>query len=293
MKIKKRYLIPGLVCIGLFATCKMEFLKFRQSENKQRTTLLEKGQPDVKFFTYRWNGREIHYTQTGADTLPLVVMVHGSPGSSSACLGFLSDQALTAAAQVISVDRPGFGYSGFGNTERSLKEQAAALKPILEAHKAGKTILAGHSFGGPVIVRMAMDFPELVDGLVIVAGSIDPDLEPHYWWQKPLDWSVFRWMMPPAFRVSNQEILPLKEELKEMLPRWKKITCPVTIIQGMKDNLVAPGNAGFAKKMLVNSRRVEIDTLENDGHFIFWTKQERITQKIIDLLNFENHEFHR
>ena len=287
MKIKKRYLILGLISTGLFATCKMEFLKCRQNEEKQRASLLKNGQADVNFWTYEINGQHIHCTRTGSNTSSLVLMVHGSPGSSSACLGYLSDTALTRLAQVVSVDRPGFGYSGFGKAEGSLGKQAVALKPILEAHKTGKRILVGHSYGGPVIVRMAMYFPELVDGLVIVAGSVDPELEPHYWWQKPLEWPVFRWMLPPAFRVSNQEILPLKEELREMLPRWKDITCPVTVIQGMKDDLVDPDNADFAKKMLANSHRVEIDTLRNDNHFIFWTKQDRITRKIIDLLNVD------
>ncbi|HEY5692223.1 MAG TPA: alpha/beta hydrolase [Cyclobacteriaceae bacterium] len=39
-------------------------------------------------------------------------------------------------------------------------------------------ILIGHSLGGTVIARMTMDSPELVDGVVMVAPSIDPEIEP-------------------------------------------------------------------------------------------------------------------
>ena len=69
-----------------------------------------------------------------------------------------------------------------------------------------------------------------------------------------------------------------------MVPLWVGITCPVTVMQGTKDNLVAPGNADFAKKMLTNSRRLRIEMLEGDGHFILWTKEKMIAEKILDLI---------
>ncbi len=284
MKFKKRYIALALA-LGLLVSCQMEFLKFRKSDEKQRLQMLEKGQQNVSFETYKTGSQSMHYTITGSDSLPLVLFVHGAPGSSSQMLSYLSDTALTKVAQVATVDRPGYGYSCFGAAERSLEKQALALKPILEKHGTGRAILVGHSFGGPVIARMAMDFPELVGGLVIVAGSIDPELEPEYWWQKPLDWRAIRWMVPPAFRVSNQEILPLKNELEQMLPLWDNIVCPVTVIQGMEDNLVDAGNAAFAGKMLVNSSHVVIDTIQNDGHFIMWTRQERIVGKIVEMID--------
>ncbi|MCB0518072.1 MAG: alpha/beta hydrolase [Lewinellaceae bacterium] len=285
MKIKKRYIVLAVLAIGLFTTCHMEFMKFRQSDAKTKTAFAEKGLPGVGFQDYETAGQPMHFTVYGNDTLPLVVLVHGAPGSSSACLDYLMDTALTNHACVVALDRPGYGYSGFGKTERSLAKQAAAIKPILEKYRRKKAVLVGHSFGGPVIARMAMDFPELVDGLVIVAGSIDPALEPHYWWQHPLDWRAIRWMMPPAFRVANQEILPLPEELTDMLPRWKEITCPVTVVQGTKDNLVAPGNADFAERMLTNSEKVEIIRMEGGSHFIFWSERGLIIQEILKIIN--------
>lgn len=286
LKLKKRHTIAALLISGLFITCRMEFLKFRKPESEQRALLLERGQEKVEFGSYELNGRRFNYTRTGKEGMPLVLMVHGSPGSSDAMLDYLADTALTQRATVISVDRAGFGYSDFGKAERSLKQQAQQLRPLLEQYRAmgQKAVLVGHSYGGPLIARMAMDFPDLVDGLVIVAGSIDPALEPEYWWARPLDWWMLRWMLPPAFRVSNQEILPLKQELQEMLPFWSDIRCPVTIIQGTKDSLVPAGNADFAQKMLTGSKRLRIEMLQGDDHFILWTKTSLITHKILELL---------
>lgn len=255
----------------------------RKSEAEQMEILEKKGRSPV-FGTFDSNGRRIHFTQVGNDTLPLVIVVHGSPGSSGEVLDYLWDTALTKVAQVVAVDRPGYGWSGFGDAEPSLEKQAGALLPILQKFRNKRAILVGHSYGGPVIVKAAIDFPGLVDGLVMVAGSIDPDLEPNNWWQTPLDWKTLRWMLPPALRVSNQEIIPLQEELEAMKPDWGKITCPVTVIQGMKDNLVPPGNAGFADKMLTNSAFKNIKMLEGKGHFIFWTDKEMIVGEVLKLL---------
>lgn len=261
-------------------------MKFRKSDQEQRAFFTEKGLPEPEIGTYKFAERTIHYTHVGTDGKPLVLMVHGSPGSSDAMLDYLADTSLRRQAQLVSVDRPGFGYSDFGKTERSLKQQAQQLRPLLEKFRAtgGKALLVGHSYGGPLIVRMAMDFPDLVDGLVIVAGSVDPELEPQQWWTRPLDWWIFRWMAPGALRVSNQEIIPLKKELEDMMPLWEKLTCPVTFLQGTKDNLVPAGNADFAKKMLVNSRKLEVDMLPGDDHFIMWTKEKLISGKIQEML---------
>jgi pimeloyl-ACP methyl ester carboxylesterase len=284
LKLKKRQMVVALLCAGLFATCQMEFMKFRKSDEAQRAFFQQKGLPAPEIGTYGVGERTIHYTKTGAEGMPLVLMVHGSPGSSDAMLDYLADTSLTRRAQVVSVDRPGFGYSDFGKTERSLKLQAMQLRPLLEKYGGAGAVLVGHSYGGPLIARMAMDFPQLVSGLVIVAGSIDPALEPEPWWASPLDWWAVRWMLPGAFRVSNQEIMPLKKELIEMMPLWAEVRCPVTVLQGTDDNLVPAGNADFAKRMLTNSRRLKVEMLQGDDHFIMWTKTQMITEKILEML---------
>ena len=283
MRFKKRYLLL-LIPMLIFGCSRLNILTMRKSDKKQAKELRESGQTDFEFHTYDFEGRPIHYTHVGNDSLPLVVLVHGSPGSSSMFMDYLKDSKLTEKAQLISVDRPGFGYSGFGKTERSLEKQAMAFEEILRRHGAEKTILVGHSFGGPVIARLAAEFPDLVQGLVMVAGSIDPELEPREWWRKPADFFLIRWLTPPALKVCNQEILPLYVELEKMLPLWEKITCPVTVFHGEKDNLVPKENADFAQKMLINSDSVKIEMIEGGNHFILWSLQDLIVEEIIRLL---------
>lgn len=231
--------------------------------------------------------RIINYLKVGDENLPLVVFVHGSPGSLSAFIDFMADTALLKRAQLITVDRPGFGASNFGYAEPSLEKQAAYLKPILEENKNHRPIiLVGHSLGGPIIARMAMDYEELVDGLVIVAGSIDPELEPNEtWFRAPLATPFLKWILPRSFRASNDELYKLKPELVKMLPRWNTIGCRAIVIQGKKDSLVPAGNADFAKKMLSHASSLEFMIKEDMDHFVPWSNPELIRSAIVKLLN--------
>lgn len=234
--------------------------------------------------SYHAGKRVINYVEAGSDTLPAVIFVHGSPGSLSAFIDFLADSALLSRAQLITVDRPGIGGSNFGVAEPSLEKQAALLKPIIEKHQHQRPlILVGHSLGGPVIARMAMDYPELIDGLVLVAPSIDPDLEPYEWFRGPLATPFLSWMMPRSLRASNDEIWQLKPQLQDMLPLWPKITASTIVIQGGKDQLVSPGNADFARRMLVNTQP-EFVLVEDMNHFVPWSHPYLIRNAILKLL---------
>lgn len=284
MQIKKRYLISLSLLISLYGITQFNFCAFRESPENQIIAIKANTKITPIVDHYEIGKQRIQYTHIGDTSLPLVILVHGSPGSSSAYMSYMQDSQLLAKAQLVAVDRPGFGYSNLGKTQRSLEMQAKAFLPILKKYNTSKTILVGHSFGGPVISRMAMDFPDLIDGLVIVAGSIDPDLEPNEWWRKPLNWRILRWLLPKALRVCNQEILPLEGELRKMLPLWEKITIPVTVIQGEKDNLVPKGNAEFAKKMLVNSEQVKLEMIPDGNHFILWSLRDKVVKEIIELL---------
>jgi pimeloyl-ACP methyl ester carboxylesterase len=263
-------------------------MTFRASSQEVDEYFKKKG-VDGTQLRYKVGFRDIHYVKAGNETKPLVVFIHGSPGSLTAFIHFLADTSLLRQAEMISTDRPGFGYSNFGNGVGSLHEQCEMLLPLIKANKNGRPlILVGHSLGGPLIARMAYEHPGLIDGLVIVAGSIDPDLEPNEtWFRAPLATPFLSWILPRSLRASNEEIYHLKPELEEMLPMWADIKCPVIVIQGKKDSLVPAANADFAKKMLVNAP-VEFILKDDMDHFVPWSNPELIHQAIVTLIGPDN-----
>lgn len=224
---------------------------------------------------------DIHFAEIGSDTLPLVVFVHGAPGSWSAFRHFLKDKELRSKSHIISVDRPGYGHSNFGRAQTSIEKQAALIKPLLKRNKSGKgAILVGHSLGGPVIARMAMDYPELVSSLIYLAPSVAPELEPEEWYRTPLYLPIIRWVLPTSFDMTNREIYHLKSELEEMLPLWKNISAYSTVIQGGEDKLVHPGNAQFIQEMTTNGE-VNVMLLEGVNHFIPWNQADTIKAEVL------------
>lgn len=231
--------------------------------------------------------RSVRYAEIGVDSLPTILFVHGSPGSWSAFEGFMKSDSLLKRVRMVSVDRPGFGFSGFGDAEESLKRQANFLKPIVQKQRKNgkKIILVGHSLGGPLIARMAMDYPELIDGLVFVAGSVAPELEPPRWYRYILDAPPIRYFIPKSFRASNREILFLKEELELMLPLWKNVQQPCVVIQGKADVLVAAANADFLKQQLVNTHYLEIQKIAGMNHFVPWSNPDLIAKGFLKLIN--------
>ncbi len=285
-KLKRWKLAYAMIIAGFMALLLLMHacMTFRMSEKEISRHFAKKNIPVIQE-SFSVQGRRLHYVATGKAINPTVVFVHGSPGSLSAFIDFLSDSLLLSKAYLVTIDRPGFGYSNFGKAEPSLEKQAALLKPLLDLRKSERPIiLVGHSLGAPVIARMAMDYPDLVDALVLVAGSIDPDLEPNEkWFRVPMASPFMRWMLPRSFRASNDEILKAKEELTRMLPLWKNIQCPVVVIHGEKDVLVPVANVAYAEKML-NNDKLTIIRKKDVNHFIPWSHPELIQQALLEAL---------
>jgi pimeloyl-ACP methyl ester carboxylesterase len=283
LKFSKRLLI-GYIILFIISQILSSCLTFKVSQKEI----------DKKFEGYAMKpvqhqmevqGMKMNYAEIGSDSLPVAFFVHGSPGSWGGFIDFMKDTVLLKKVKMVAVDRIGFGDSDLGNAEKSLIIQAELLKPIVAKYKKSgkKIILIGHSLGGPMIARMAMDYPELIDNLIIVAGSIAPDLEPNEkWFRIPMDFMPISILIPASFRASNHEILYLKPELEKMLPLWKNIRQPVIVIQGGKDMLVNPKNADFAEKMLVNAKSLKVVRIDTMNHFVPWSHPQLIKKAIIE-----------
>ncbi len=258
-------------------------LSFRMSDKKVQAYFANQAQkPTLK--DLKVGKRSMRYAEIGADSLPTAIFIHGSPGSWTDWKDFFKDSSLLRTVKMVAIDRPGFGQSGYGNTERSLQKQAAFIKPIIEKYQGqNPIILIGHSLGGPLIARFAMDYPQLTDGLVFVAPSIAPEHEKVFWIQHVGNWIPFRWLIPGAMKASIQEILPLKDELTKMLPLWENIKQRTIYIHGTIDQLVPIGNADFAKKMLKNAP-TDYVIIQEMNHFIPWSHPHLIKEGIMKIV---------
>lgn len=84
------------------------------------------------------------------------------------------DRQVTAfkdSMNVITYDVRGFGKSPVGDANGTVEQMADDLAQIVSAADVGPVWLVGFSMGGVIAQRFALDFPDMVEGLVLVASS--------------------------------------------------------------------------------------------------------------------------
>jgi len=257
-------------------------MKFHIADAEARKQFSDAG-VNLQLDNIEVDGFNMHYAKTGNDSLPTLFFVHGSPGSWDAFSRYLKDKDLLSKYRMISIDRPGFGDSEFGKA-KNLEEQSKLISPLLVYFKNNKPVyVIGHSLGGPMAIRLVADNPDYFSGIILLAGSVDPGEEKPEKWRPVLYKTPFKFFVPGAFRPSNQELWYLKNDLKILKNDFPKITCPVWIIHGDKDDLVPVGNAAFAKEMLVHAKKVETTILPGANHFIPWQHYEEIKGVLMKL----------
>jgi pimeloyl-ACP methyl ester carboxylesterase len=250
---------------------------------KETKTYFESSKVPYTTKTLTIGNHRTHYIQTGNPNNPTLFFVHGSPGSWDAYKKYLTDTILLKKYRMIAIDRPGFGHSDFGSAENLEKQSEIIERVISETDNQKPVVLIGHSLGGPLIVKMAIDKPELFQHLVILAGSVDPGMETAEAWRPILMSKPLRYLIPGAFRPANDELWWLKDDLEEMKPKLRKITSHVTIIHGTKDRLVPFGNVDFMQKEFVNAKSIKVISIENADHFIPWDNFELIRNTLAKL----------
>ena len=275
-------LLIFLILLAVWLICAPGCMTFRNADSVMKKQFHDSG-VELTTATIKVQGRNIHYAKTGSDSLPTLVFIHGTPGAWDAFAGYMRDSSLLHHYRMISVDRPGFGYSDFGTVEPFLKQSELINQALAKLYNNKPMLLAGHSLGGPLIVQMAADKPDLFCGLVIISGSVDPAEEKPEKWRPWLFKTPLNLLVPGAFRPSNEELWNLKKDLITLKASFAAIHCPVFFIHGAKDTWVPPGNVDYAKKLLVNTSHIGEMIIPGGNHFIPWTKFNEIRDVLIRL----------
>ncbi len=125
--------------------------------------------PDGQFVTI--HGTRLHYVDRGHG--PAIVMIHGLGGQIRNC-GYAPADRLVADHRVILVDRPGSGYSPAGPSA-GIAVQAGLIAGLIETLQLDRPLVVGHSLGGAVALALALDHPDKVGGLALVAPLTQPE----------------------------------------------------------------------------------------------------------------------
>lgn len=126
----------------------------------------------------------LHVLEAGDANAPRILLIHGASANLRELWGPLAAD-LSCDHRVIAYDRPGFGHSTRPRKHaHRIATQARLAASVLRETGGGPAIIVAHSFGSAVALRLALEHPELVAGLVLVAPFTHPHPKDPAWWAR-------------------------------------------------------------------------------------------------------------
>jgi 3-oxoadipate enol-lactonase len=114
-----------------------------------------------------------------------LILIHGLADDHRAWRRALPD--LLLRHRVLMYDLRGHGETSLGRPDGTLTQLAADLASLMEAIGVDKADVAGFSLGGTIAMRMAIDHPEKVERLVLVATSSRVGRSAADWYRKRVE----------------------------------------------------------------------------------------------------------
>jgi pimeloyl-ACP methyl ester carboxylesterase len=264
---------------------------------------------------------ELGENSKAGDDLP-IVLLHGA-GANLRDMELAVGERLAIRHRVILVDRPGFGFSERKRAgENSPTEQAVILDALLSRLGVDRAIILGHSWGGTLALTFALDFPERVAGLVLVA----PPTHPGLWGlaklnavlATPVGWLFARtfalpfgamliWpgsrtaflpqVIPPGYIKRTAAMLVLRPKtllanwsdvgilntfLAQQATRYSTLAVPTIALVGDRDPMVPPEKHALRLAEAAPVARVEV--LEGFGHMLHHAAAGRIVAAVEDII---------
>ena len=130
----------------------------------------ERFPPEGQFLTV--NGTRVHYVTKGDG--PDIVLIHGASGNLRDFTFSLVDK-LADRYRVTAFDRPGLGYTERVNPDgTTLIEQATLLADASDQLGLQKPMVLGQSYGGAVALAWAVERPDSLSALILLAAASNP-----------------------------------------------------------------------------------------------------------------------
>jgi pimeloyl-ACP methyl ester carboxylesterase len=226
-------------------------------------------------------GTRISFLRAGDPAGTCVVLVHGTPGSATGWADYLT--APPAGADVVALDRPGFGASAPDGAVPSLAAQAAAVMALLPMDRR-PVVLLGHSLGAPIVAwaaaQLAAEQPERSVAIVMLAGSLDPAQERVHAMQHIGAWKPVQWLLPRTIRNANAELMALKPELEALGTILPSVKAKVVIVHGTADDLVPVANVAYMQERFSGARCISTVLLEGQNHFLPWNSEDAMREAL-------------
>ncbi|MDF1562095.1 MAG: alpha/beta fold hydrolase [Deltaproteobacteria bacterium] len=223
-------------------------------------------------------------------------------------------EALAAERRVVAFDQRGFGFSERPEGEYGPEAHARDALALMDALGLERVVVAGHSYGGGVALRLALDAPERVEGLLLVSTfALEEQIPESFRWAQvaglgELIFGAFYKQVPGeksllAFHDRDRFVtLEALDEMRAMMARpgstyaaletvrgmryteaeerYGALKVPVRVVWG-RDDRALPLAQG---RRLAGRLSVPLDVIEDCGHLPLFEQPASVVRVARELL---------
>ncbi|MCU1750111.1 alpha/beta fold hydrolase [Pseudomonas sp. 6D_7.1_Bac1] len=257
------------------------------------------------------SGLQLHYQDTGAGEP--VVFIHGSGPGASGHSNFKQNYPVFAAAGYRSIvpDLPGYGASDKPDSLYTLDFFVEALSGLLDALDIPRCALVGNSLGGAIALKLALDQPQRVSRLVLMAPGGLMEKEQYYLQMEGIqkmgaafakgelnDAAGMRRLLSlqlfdPSLisdETVNERVAVVQQQpicvlstmqVPNMSARLGELQCPILGFWGMNDKFCPVSGA---QTMMEHCRQIRFVLFSECGHWVMVEHREVFNRQCLDFL---------
>jgi 4,5:9,10-diseco-3-hydroxy-5,9,17-trioxoandrosta-1(10),2-diene-4-oate hydrolase len=259
------------------------------------------------------NGYRMHYIDEGRGEV--VVFLHGSGPGASGHSNFKGNYPylVDAGYRAVVPDLVGYGFSDKpDDVDHPLEFFVQCVKQTLDCAGVERCTLVGNSLGGAIALGLALEYPQLVDKLILMApGGLS---ELHEYQQMPGMQKVFsvfgsgepvtEAVLQDLFAVSlmhdpsfaTDELVAERLQIMQIMnghvmatmhvpvltDRLHEISCPVLGFWGMNERMMPENGIMALAKNIPDLRLVLVTAC---GHWVMVEHEDMFNRNCLDFLN--------
>ncbi|UUC52782.1 alpha/beta fold hydrolase [Pseudomonas citronellolis] len=266
--------------------------------------------PQGHFVTLN-DGLRLHYLDSGSGDA--VLFIHGSGPGASGHSNFKQNYPDFAGAghRVLVPDLPGYGASDKPETDYTLDLFVEAMFGLLDALDVQRCTLVGNSLGGAIAIKMALDQPQRIARLVLMAPGGLMEKEQYYLQMEGIqkmgaafangelnDAGGMRRLLSlqlhDASLISDEtvdeRVAVVQEQPRCVLTRMQvpnlsarlaELACPILGFWGMNDRFCP---ASGAQTLMQSCRNIRFILLSECGHWVMVEHRALFNREVLAFL---------